>query len=925
MATIIDTLVTRFTFVTDKAALGALETRVNAMRARLSTLSTQSLIFGAAAAGGLAAITKTGIDTDRAMNKLRTTLGLTREEAEAFRQQALDVGSKLPVNTDELIEAQTVIAQFGKNAEETLAFTPFVIETAVAAGLKDQLADVAKWALQAEANLELNNDELAKFLGQMVHVGKIAPGSFAEVGAAFGASIKTVKDAGIANEDYLSILANLKTAGLEIPAASQGLNLLLTNLNRAQSGVGRGGKMVTELLEVAKIDTEELKEIMTQEHGFLRLLDQIDKRSPDKAALSSIFAQLGGTTYGSAFAGLAGMAQEAVRDAQELRGIGAEAVAKDIKELMSGVSGAFDLFVAAIDTFRNAMFAITNEGDAIERFITKVTEGINGLLAVYEEGANAGDFVHRNLLDLIAAGLKWGTALIGVSFALKALSFLLGGLIPLIRLASFAMAGFTAFMNLLVPATRAATLAQIKLNIAMLANPIGLIIVGIVALIAAIAATVYWWDEIVAAMQRAWDWMVNLWNMAEQGEFGWFVQAMVRLAIVAFEGLIAVFGLVADAWGWIAQKWSQAASFFSDIGASIAEAWGSLTEWISARWDAFINGFLLTNPEILNAFLMLQEVIPQIWDSITNYIIGKWDSLKETLFNLMPDWMRYVFGIEDRPERTERYQVDKKVEQADEQVETITERRNIQTEQVETLKVDLQTATRAWLSAIEVKESPETIAQLESAMNTARAEFLTAREGLGETTSELSEASRASTQAHQERLAYNLGLDDLGVGAPDALVEFRAGEVGGLLDNRQTELVVNERANPLGDIQLDDSPILNFANQILGGSAGESKETNPIVNAQLDDIPLLEFANGLLATPAPTPNLIGGRSPEAVAAPISNQITNADQNRSVSVGEITVQVDAAGADAQEIAEAIPAAIRDEIHLLVDSSDSNIAL
>jgi TP901 family phage tail tape measure protein len=59
----------------------------------------------------------------------------------------------------------------------------------------------------------------------------------------------------------------------------------------------------------------------------------------------------------------------------------------------------------------------------------------------------------------------------------------------------------------LAAATRIVTAVQWAWNFAMSANPIGLIIVGVAALVAAVAVLVKYWDYVALAAMRAWRWM----------------------------------------------------------------------------------------------------------------------------------------------------------------------------------------------------------------------------------------------------------------------------------------------------------------------------------------------------------------------------------------------------------------------------------
>jgi len=104
-------------------------------------------------------------------------------------------------------------------------------------------------------------------------------------------------------------------------------------------------------------------------------------------------------------------------------------------------------------------------------------------------------------------------------------------------------------INTLITAFRTGTLlataAQIGLNVAMLANPMTWVVVGIGLLVAAIVVAIRHWDSIKAAVMRFWEYVKSaLGNIG-----GWFAERWneaYNAATTAFSGLTGWFGGVFD-------------------------------------------------------------------------------------------------------------------------------------------------------------------------------------------------------------------------------------------------------------------------------------------------------------------------------------------------------------------------------------------
>lgn len=106
-------------------------------------------------------------------------------------------------------------------------------------------------------------------------------------------------------------------------------------------------------------------------------------------------------------------------------------------------------------------------------------------------------------------------------------------------------------------------------NLAMAANPVTLVVLGIMALIAVIALAVYYWDEILAAITR-----FAVMGAAKVGEFVEWVGSK-------FEGMLSFFrSLGADISTTWQVVWSGVSDFFSDTWDGIVDNMRSKIDWI---------------------------------------------------------------------------------------------------------------------------------------------------------------------------------------------------------------------------------------------------------------------------------------------------------------------------------------------------------
>ena len=172
-------------------------------------------------------------------------------------------------------------------------------------------------------------------------------------------------------------------------------------------------------------------------------------------------------------------------------------------------------------------------------------------------------------------------------------------------------------------AQKSAAGAQWGLNAAMNANPIGLIIAGIVALIAIIVLCVKNWDKITAVLKTAWEWVKNVASMIWDG----LCNAFSKLKNYVKENSEKVLALIAIFTGPF--------GFIISIVKELYENWGAVVE--AFKTDGIIAGFKKLGGVILSAVLApiqgLLEVLAKIpgVDKLLGPAVDKIKNFREEL------------------------------------------------------------------------------------------------------------------------------------------------------------------------------------------------------------------------------------------------------------------------------------------------------
>ena len=641
MPTILDTLIVRLGYHTDDASLRRAQRRIQGIRDNLDKVARNAAVFGTVLSGALFGVGRSVLSFETEMNRLRRDTGATAEQFKALRKQAIELGSSADFTTisiEDAAVAQRTLSKGGLDIAQTMKALPSVLRLVAATELDvGYAADVSAKLIKAYG---LTAEDTERILNQVAFAQ-------AETGVKAQELIESLLRVSVGAvsvnqsfEDTVAILSTLVDQGAISEQAATGLTRSLTQLAKAEY-LPREAEKAFERLGV---DLERLQFLFGQ-GKTIEAMKLLGDAGLELADASIIFGDEG--------------AKAALKIAKEadtiltLRDRSREATGtlkRMADEMNAGLPGAVNAAISAFKTF------LVTLGDAgLTGWIERASEALLGFINWL---TTTSEWVRTT----IAAVLILGPVLLGLAVAAKTASFVLGGLALLMRITGLRILAFavktsvarlatllfsrslwvsaigalrafgaallaagattlrfagraiaagvagvigfaTSIWAALVPALAAFAAGVWATTVAMLANPITWIVALIVGLIAAIAALIIYWDDVVAAVKRVWDWLRN------HEIFGPIIEAIEETiaAVGAFftdiysetvAGVNRVINWITsvDIWGGItagaAEIPASVATFFSDALATVIAGINDIIDWLgfNSIWDELTSG-----------------------------------------------------------------------------------------------------------------------------------------------------------------------------------------------------------------------------------------------------------------------------------------------------------------------------------------------
>lgn len=270
--------------------------------------------------------------------------------------------------------------------------------------------------------------------------------------------------------------------------------------------------------------------------------------------------------------------------------------------------------------------------------ILEVTEGVDFEAFAGQIKAAFDTFINETLPKIIE-GLQWVldnkdtiiAGIVGIGAA-----FMAWKVVGIIQ-------GIVAATKAWIVATEGMTVAQRLLNLVMAANPIGIVISLIAALV---AAFVVLWNK-SEAFREFW---IGLWEKIKETA-GAVVAAIAEFFSNLWEGIKKVWSVVA---GWFQTIWdalsqgvsnlvSKIGQFFSDAWSNIKKVWSVVVGWFKSVWTGITNVFSAVGSWFSNIFSKAWNGIKTIWSAVGGFFSGIWNGIKNT-FSAVGSWFSNIFS-----------------------------------------------------------------------------------------------------------------------------------------------------------------------------------------------------------------------------------------------------------------------------------------
>ena len=611
---------------------------ISDMGDQFSKKGSEQLRRGAATGAALAIPVKFYMDVEESQADLRKILG---KEAEKYYDDLAELSKNGPLSQIEINEIAGSLAQSGIKGEDIVAYSDMAGKMKVAFDISTD--EAGTFLAKTKEQLNLSKDELFSYmdtLNMLSNNYSVTAAQLADVSARTGGFAKSIN---LSKESNMAFATSLISTGVTAEQTSTVLGKLYSELSQ-----GANTKNKAAALEQLGFDPRTINKEMAEnaEGTILKVLEKIKNSNvADKSALiSDIFGSDKSVINGLSVLSenLDGVkekldkAKQAVSENEKVNGEYEDRLNTLTNQLKIFRNNAFNALAdigksiapelkETLNTLKEFAGKIANfikENPKLVAFIVKLVAGFAAM--------NLGMGVaNKLLLGPFAKGVGWlykfgaFKSKGGVFFALKKMFPLASKLFgTFVKIGTFIGGKFIGIIKMV----------GLALKAAFVANPVGLIIAAIVAVIA-IFVLLYkkceWfrkgvdkaWKAIKEGFKATWTWIKNKFHALM--ELGAKVWAKIKEYKALFIPFIGIFVVLYQKCEWfrngVNAVWKAIKNAFTNTWQWIKDKFNALLEIGSNAWNGLKNSATAIIDKIKEAFSGFFDWINKKWESLKNF------------------------------------------------------------------------------------------------------------------------------------------------------------------------------------------------------------------------------------------------------------------------------------------------------------------
>lgn len=611
---------------------------ISDMGDQFSKKGSEQLRRGAATGAALAIPVKFYMDVEESQADLRKILG---KEAEKYYDDLAELSKNGPLSQIEINEIAGSLAQSGIKGEDIVAYSDMAGKMKVAFDISTD--EAGTFLAKTKEQLNLSKDELFSYmdtLNMLSNNYSVTAAQLADVSARTGGFAKSIN---LSKESNMAFATSLISTGVTAEQTSTVLGKLYSELSQ-----GANTKNKAAALEQLGFDPRTINKEMAEnaEGTILKVLEKIKNSNvADKSALiSDIFGSDKSVINGLSVLSenLDGVkekldkAKQAVSENEKVNGEYEDRLNTLTNQLKIFRNNAFNALAdigksiapelkETLNTLKEFAGKIANfikENPKLVAFIVKLVAGFAAM--------NFGMGVaNKLLLGPFAKGVGWlykfgaFKSKGGVFFALKKMFPLASKLFgTFVKIGTFIGGKFIGIIKMV----------GLALKAAFVANPVGLIIAAIVAVIA-IFVLLYkkceWfrkgvdkaWKAIKEGFKATWTWIKNKFHALM--ELGAKVWAKIKEYKALFIPFIGIFVVLYQKCEWfrngVNAVWKAIKNAFTNTWQWIKDKFNALLEIGSNAWNGLKNSATAIIDKIREAFSGFFDWINKKWESLKNF------------------------------------------------------------------------------------------------------------------------------------------------------------------------------------------------------------------------------------------------------------------------------------------------------------------